>query len=160
MNYTELCIALQEVPGEISICFSITGCSLKCNGCHSSFLWKKENGKKLTLKTFTKILDTYKNLASCVLFMGGDWYEKELINFLKIAKSNNYKTCLYTGEEKVSTAILNELTWIKTGPWIEELGGLDVEITNQKFIEVKTNKILNHLFQKKESYDKIDRKTS
>ena len=57
-----------------------------------------------------------------------------------------YKTCLYTGEEEVSPEILEHLTYIKTGPWIQELGGLSSPSTNQMFKEVKTNSILNHLF--------------
>lgn len=146
MKYADISIVLQEVPGEISICFSITGCELKCNGCHSSYLWNKDSGMLLTEEIFTKTLNQYKNLASCILFMGGEWHEKELINYLKLAKSLNFTTCLYTGEEEISTEILNELTWLKTGPWINKLGGLNRSTTNQKFIEVKTNKKLNHLF--------------
>lgn len=147
MNYANLCIVLQEVPGEISICFSITGCELMCNNCHSSYLWKKENGTPLTLQKYKEILTEYNYLASCVLFMGGEWYEKELEKFLIVAEEFKYKTCLYTGETTISNRLLKHLTWVKTGPWIEKLGGLDSKTTNQKFIEVKSNKILNHLFQ-------------
>ena len=148
MNYSDINIALQEVPGEISISFAITGCALKCEGCHSSYLWNKNNGTLLTEDLYLKTLDQYKNLASCILFMGGEWHEKELINYLKIAQTHNYTTCLYTGEEQISEKILNELTWIKTGPWKKELGGLDSPKTNQLFKEVKTNNKLNHLFLK------------
>ena len=148
MNYSDLTITMQEVPGEISICFSICGCKLHCKGCHSSYLWNENNGETLTEESFKKTLSRYKNLASCILFMGGEWYEKELINYLKVAKAQNFTTCLYTGKLNVSNKILEQLTWIKTGAWIEELGGLDSQKTNQQFIEVKTNQILNHLFQK------------
>lgn len=147
MKYADISIVLQEVPGEISICFSIIGCELKCNGCHSTYLWNKRNGIILTEEIFLKTLTQYKDLASCILFMGGEWHEKELINYLKLAKSLNFTTCLYTGEEKVSAEILKELTWIKTGAWIKKLGGLNSKTTNQKFIEVQSNIILNHLFQ-------------
>lgn len=146
MNYSDLTITMQEVPGEISICFSICGCKLNCKGCHSSYLWNENNGDVLTEELFKNTLDKYKNLASCILFMGGEWYEKELINYLKIANTLNFATCLYTGEQQVSEKILEQLTWIKTGPWIEELGGLDSLKTNQQFIDVKTNQTLNHLF--------------
>ena len=156
MNYHQLEIVLQEVPGEISLCFSITGCSLRCNDCHSPFLWKQENGELLSTKTFIDFLKMYKNYATCVLFMGGEWHQKELIYFLQLAKENNYKTCLYTGETKVSSAILKELNWIKTGKWDSEKGGLDNPSTNQQFIDVKTNTILNHLFIKSHHYDTIN----
>ena len=148
MNYSDLTITMQEVPGEISICFSICGCKLKCKGCHSSYLWNKNNGEQLTEEFFKKTLNQYKNLASCVLFMGGEWYEKELVNYLEIAQKQNFSTCLYTGKQSVSKNILEQLTWIKTGPWVEELGGLDSLTTNQQFFNVKTHQKLNHLFQK------------
>ncbi|WP_445955418.1 anaerobic ribonucleoside-triphosphate reductase activating protein [Yeosuana sp.] len=148
MNYYDFQVVFQEVPGEISLCFSICGCPLRCEGCHSPFLWKEQSGSVLTAKTFVSILQQYKNLASCVLFMGGEWQEEQLINLLTIAKSEHYKTCLYTGLEQVSESVLNELDWIKTGKWNPLLGGLSSEISNQKFIEIKTNTIKNNLFIK------------
>ncbi|UOB18703.1 anaerobic ribonucleoside-triphosphate reductase activating protein [Abyssalbus ytuae] len=148
MNYSNVQIVLQEVPGQISICFNITGCPLKCKGCHSSHLGKKGSGEKLTSESYMKILNQYKGFAGCVLFMGGEWHKNELIQFLKTAKYMGYLTCLYTGMKEVDAEITTELTWLKTGPWISELGGLESKNTNQKFIEVKTKKLLNHLFIK------------
>ncbi|SDX85709.1 anaerobic ribonucleoside-triphosphate reductase activating protein [Lutibacter oricola] len=148
MNYSDINIALQEVPGEISISFTITGCNIKCDGCHSSYLWNKNNGSELTEELYIKTLSRYKNLASCILFMGGEWHEKELIKYLKLARTLNFTTCLYTGKEQVSQQILDQLTWIKTGPWIKELGGLDSPITNQQFKKVNSYNTLNHLFLK------------
>jgi len=148
MFYHNFQIVHQEVPGEISLSFTISGCSLQCEGCHSPFLWKEGNGTLLTMKNFENILNKYKGYASCVLFMGGEWHSKELIAFLKIANLKKYKTCLYTGQDTVSKEIGKELTWIKTGRWIQNLGGLDCQTTNQKFTHVKTQKILNYLFSK------------
>lgn len=148
MRCVDFQIVLQEVPGEISLCFSISGCSLKCEGCHSTFLWRKENGTLLSQNLFRKYLLEYQNMATCVLFMGGEWYQEKLVDLLKIAQAENYKTCLYTGEDQVAIEILSQLTWVKTGKWIKALGGLDSPATNQRFIEVKTNRILNHLFIK------------
>jgi len=151
MNYYNFKIVLQEVPGEISLCFSITGCSLNCQGCHSPFTWKKNSGSNLTVLWFKKQLEKYRSMATCVLFMGGEWHENQLIKLLKIAKESNYKTCLYSGENEISKNILQELTWVKTGAWIQALGGLENQTTNQQFKEVKTNKILNSLFIKKQN---------
>ncbi|WP_196888859.1 anaerobic ribonucleoside-triphosphate reductase activating protein [Aureivirga sp. CE67] len=148
MNYKDIQIVFQEVPGQISICFTITGCSLHCKGCHSKDLWKKSNGSYLSKEKYLNVLKKYQGFATCVLFMGGEWHNDELIDFLKIAKKINYKTCLYTGEEEIKNSLLTELTWLKTGAWNENLGGLDSIRTNQKFIEVKTQKKLNHLFLK------------
>jgi len=148
MYYYDFQVVLQEVPGEISLCFSISGCNMHCDGCHSPFLWKEGNGSLLTKDVFTSLSNKYSNLATCVLFMGGEWHKKELIEMLQLAKKKKYKTCLYTGEKEVSEELSNQLTWIKTGKWKQNLGGLESKITNQKFIEVKTNKNLNYLFSK------------
>ncbi|WP_371824132.1 anaerobic ribonucleoside-triphosphate reductase activating protein [Lutibacter sp. A80] len=149
MNFSSVQIVLQEVPGEISICFSICGCTLGCKGCHSPILWKASNGEPLTIDIFKKILAKYKGLASCVLFMGGEWHKNTLLNYLEYAKNVGYKTCLYTGNDNVDSKLLAHLNFIKTGKWIQELGGLDSPTTNQKFKEVQSNKLLNHLFQQK-----------
>ena len=148
MYYYDFQVVLQEVPGEISLCFSISGCNLHCEGCHSPFLWKEGNGNLLTENVYTSLLNKYKNLATCVLFMGGEWHEEELINMLQIAKKQDLKTCLYTGEDFISEAIKTELTFLKTGKWEQKLGGLEKNNTNQKFINVKTNQKLNYLFSK------------
>tara|TARA_R100000353_G_scaffold111108_1_gene79747 strand:+ start:456 stop:701 length:246 start_codon:yes stop_codon:yes gene_type:complete len=80
--------------------------------------------------------------------MGGEWHGEKLLKLLKIAKREGYKTCLYTGEENVDTMLLEQLDFIKTGKWDPTLGGLDSPQTNQRFIEVETNRNLNHLFTK------------
>ena len=78
--------------------------------------------------------------------MGGEWHQKELISYLGFARKAGYKTCLYTGETQINDKILKQLTWVKTGKWIQKRGGLNSPTTNQKFIEVQSNKLLNHLF--------------
>jgi anaerobic ribonucleoside-triphosphate reductase activating protein len=141
-------IVLQEVPGEISLCFSISGCKLKCKGCHSPFLWKEGVGEILAFETYIKLLEKYKKYATCVLFMGGEWHPKILEKLLLKATMEGYKTCLYTGETYISNNIKQHLNWLKTGKWIKTLGGLESTKTNQKFIDVKNNKQLNYLFIK------------
>ena len=147
MNYSSREIVFQEVPGEISICFTITGCKIQCAGCHSPYLWKASIGKPLSKSVYKESLNKYLGFATCVLFMGGEWHKEELIMHLKYAKELGYKTCLYTGENKVDAEIKYQLTWIKTGNWDSQLGGLSSRKTNQKFRETESDKLLNHLFQ-------------
>lgn len=71
MFYDDFQVVFQEVPGEISLCFSISGCPLRCEGCHSPFLWKEGNGNELTPEYFQTLLDQYSGFATCVVFMGG-----------------------------------------------------------------------------------------
>ncbi|WP_286263499.1 anaerobic ribonucleoside-triphosphate reductase activating protein [Thalassotalea atypica] len=139
-------IVFQEVPGEISLCFSITGCDIGCNGCHSTELWKKENGTFLNEETFEYWLNKYQNLISCVVFFGGEWQPSQLISLLCIAQSRGLKTCLYTGRKYIDLSISHHLDFLKTGKWDAALGGLDSDTTNQVFMNVKTGETLNHLF--------------
>ena len=148
MKFSHYSIVLQEVPGEVSISFSITGCKLMCKGCHSPFLWKEGTGNELTLDLFEEIINKYDGMISCVLFMGGEWHETELVKFLSLSKKKNLKTCLYTGLDSVSKEILDELDFLKTGKWISELGGLNKDTTNQKFFNINTGENLNKLFVK------------
>lgn len=142
-------IVFQEVPNEVSLLFQITGCQVRCSGCHSPHLWNNKNGIVLTNEYLKNCLIKYKGLVTCVLFFGGEWEEKELINKLIIAKSENLKTCLYSGEEIVSKSILKELDFVKLGKWITDYGGLGKPSTNQVFRDLNTGKSLNHLFERK-----------
>lgn len=139
-------IVFQEVPGEISLAFFIAGCSLACDGCHSEMLWSKKGGEELTEKLFLDIVGRYNRMATCILFMGGEWHEVELMKRLKLAKAMGYKTALYTGENDVSDSIKGNLDYLKTGRFMVDLGGLASPKTNQQFIAVPTGEKLNHLF--------------
>lgn len=140
-------IVFQEVPNEVSILFQVTGCQVHCKGCHSQDLWNKKNGTNLSNDYFEERILKYKGLVTCVLFFGGEWFEDELIEKFKIAKSYGLKTCLYSGENIVSKDILKELDFVKFGPWMNERGGLNSTTTNQVFLDAKTGESLNHLFK-------------
>ena len=50
--------------------------------------------------------------------------------------------------DKVNDIILSNIDYIKYGKWVKELGGLENINTNQIFLDVKNNKILNNYFIK------------
>lgn len=143
-------VVWQEVPNETSLAFLICGCPLKCKGCHSAESWKTTSGQILTENYLIHKLKQYQGLLSCVLFMGGEWHADQLLALLKCVKAERLNTCLYTGLEydEVPTNLLGELTYIKTGRWIAERGGLNSLTTNQRFIDLRTGENLNHLFIK------------
>ena len=147
MRYLSYNIVFQEVPDEISLAFQITGCRLVCKGCHSKELWNPKSGEILTDDIYHSLIKKYNGMISCVLFFGGEWHEEELIRKLEIAQNYRLCTCLYTGEDDVSTKIKENLDYIKVGRWIEELGPLSSTTTNQKFIKLKTNEELNGIFR-------------
>lgn len=141
-------IVFQEVPNEISLCFSITGCKIGCKGCHSTELWNENYGGELTNKAFIGWLKKYQRLISCVVFFGGEWQPQTLIEKLLIAKNFGLKTCLYSGEKHIDINISQHLNFLKTGAWQVELGGLESPITNQVFRDLTSGEKLNHLFIK------------
>lgn len=83
--------------------------------------------------------------------MGGEWQPETLLVLLKIAREEfGLLTCLYTGyeREELPPELLPELTFLKTGRWQPENGGLDSATTNQKFVDLRTDADLTHLFRK------------
>lgn len=146
MEFYQQMVTLSEVPDHISLCFSVKGCSLKCNECSWSDL---TDYQVLTKENFINLLNHYNGYISCVCFLGGEWYSS-LVIYLEIAKARNLSTCLYTGLElkDVDTNILKLLDYVKTGKWIKELGGLRSLTTNQKFFDLKTNSDITYKFQR------------
>lgn len=124
-------VTFQEVPEEVSLTISITGCNNNCRNCHSPHL-RKDQGKILSEETLIKLIK--KNpFITCVTFLGGDQKRKELESLLKTVKSFGLKTALYSGKNLNDISIdLNLLDYIKTGKYIEELGPLSSPNTNQK----------------------------
>lgn len=147
MNFATCDIVFQEVPGEISLSFTMTGCKLACRGCHSVYLWNPKNGTELTDSILLDNIQRYSGMITTVLFFGGEWDESRLLELLKICKSHSLKTALYTGLTDVSSELKSNLTYLKVGPWISTLGGLNSPTTNQKMIKLETNEVLNHLFK-------------
>jgi anaerobic ribonucleoside-triphosphate reductase activating protein len=134
------------VPDEVSLAFTISGCPLRCEGCHSHDTWDASQGDELTMARFSGYLKLYEDMITCVVFFGGEWNAVELIKLLEYAKSAGLKTCLYSGMSKIPQRITNNLTYLKTGCWQPQLGGLDSNKTNQRFIQVATNQLLNYKF--------------
>lgn len=146
MKYQSCQISLQEVPGEISLVFSVSGCPHRCKGCHSHELWSNE-GRLLTRENILQEFAPYSGLFTCVCFFGGEWDEEHLLFLLGLVRNLGYKTCLYTGADTVSDKLKEHLNYLKTGSWKEELGGLSSITTNQRFINLDNGKCLNFHFQ-------------
>lgn len=146
LNAFEPRVVLQEVPGEVSLAWLVTGCPLACPGCHSRDSWDPQAGSPLTGERLQGWLERYRGLLTCVLFFGGEWDREALLALLRQARRQGLKTCLYTGRERVGRALQAELDYLKTGPWRAELGGLDSRDTNQRLICLSTGESLNHTF--------------
>lgn len=132
MKYVEEMICFQEVPNETTLSFSISNCPHKCPGCHSSYL-ANDIGIPL-FPVLKEKLDYHKGLITCVLFMGGDdpAQEEDLIKCIQLCQQYELKVAIYSGAEQVSQRLWNMADYIKVGPYIEYLGGLDHPTTNQR----------------------------
>lgn len=149
LKYVGYSIVMQEVPNEVSLAINISGCPYKCEGCHSQYLWEY-TGSYLT-DDLEALINKYYGLITCVCFMGGDQNKDDLLKCLEIVKQKEIKTCLYTGNDSInsiSKRIISNLDYIKVGRYIEKLGGLDCNTTNQKMYDLNNNKEI--FFYKKE----------
>ena len=141
-------VVLQEVPGEVSLAFTVLGCPHRCRGCHSPDSWRRGGGEPLDAARLDAWLTRYTGLVSCVCFMGGDWQPLALRLLLRQLQQAGLKTCLYAGSDTIDSRLLPHLDYLKLGPFIAERGGLACATTNQRFYRLPQWQLLNHLFPK------------
>ena len=79
-------ILFQEVPGEISLGSAFSGCPLMCRNCHSSELRDEDFGTEFGVKELNHLLDEYGSMATCVVFLGGDWKPRLLKEFAEVSR--------------------------------------------------------------------------
>lgn len=140
MYYYMYDITFAEILDETTLTFSITGCTRKCKGCHSIHLHERK-GNILDYNTFNNILKKYKNYITAICFLGGDKepFMSKLLEYIKL----NYpkiKLGLYSGYNYVDKSIELHLDYLKLGQYIEHLGALDSESTNQKMYKIIENR--------------------
>lgn len=145
MRFLYYDVLVSEIPNELTLGFSITGCTVHCPECHSKELWNKKSGSILTLKKICNIIESQKGIST-VLFLGGEWYQKSLVNSLVLIKSKyNLKTALYSGQDLkyflTKYKLLNNLDYLKVGPYISEYGNLKNKQTNQRLYTLENGQI-------------------
>ena len=141
LKYISTEIVYREVPDMVSRAFSISNCGQHCKGCHSPEL-QGDNGNRLTLDIIDKYINEDWGKIDCYVFLGEGQDKETLEKILHFTHNRGFKTCLYTYRSNL-TDIINDycpyLDYIKTGEYIENLGGLDSKNTNQRFYEIKDN---------------------
>ena len=128
-------ITFQEVPNEVALVFPISNCPYRCEGCHSPWL-QTDIGDELTPEVIVSLLDKYQGAVTCVCFMGDGGDPFYVGHLVFKASLWGVKTCVYTGETKDIAAELMFPDYLKTGPYIESLGGLNSPRTNQHMFKV------------------------
>ena len=144
MKYAEACITFAEVPDEVCLTYSITGCRNQCKGCHSP--WLREDYGKDLMEDLVKDIEANANYITCVCFLGEGRNPGELADCIQIAKNAGLKVCLYSGADKLEDiAVLDYpeadgIDYLKIGSFQERLGGLKSPVTNQHMYRMKDGK--------------------
>lgn len=136
-----------EIPDEISLGISISGCCIHCKGCHSPELWE-DNGTPLTIEELDNLLDGHEGI-SCLLLLGGEHDIDSLIELFHHAFTR-VKTAWYCGLDRVpgnKQEILQYLDYVKVGHYDHKLGGLSNPDTNQRlyFLEHQDNGVIKKI---------------
>jgi anaerobic ribonucleoside-triphosphate reductase activating protein len=141
IKYVDSKIVFSEIPNEITLAISISDCQIKCKDCHSKYLIE-DKGTLLTKEELFKIINENQGIT-CLCFMGEGKYPED-INYLakKVRNTFNLKIAYYTGYNKIPKEIdLKYFDFIKIGPYISSLGGLNKSTTNQRMYSIKKGKI-------------------
>ena len=123
-------IVFQEIPGEVTLALNLSNCPCHCPGCHSQHL-AQDIGEVVTEELIDGLLARYGNMITCVAFMGGDAEPDEVARWAEYVKNSGLKTAWYSGRTSFPRNP-RVLDFLKLGPYIEELGGLKSEKTNQR----------------------------
>ncbi len=148
LRYHSYNIVFQEVPGEVTLAINLSNCPNGCKGCHSPHL-QENTGDELTEKVIESLLVKYGDAITCVCFMGGDVEPQQVQHFagyIKQKANMQLKTAWYSGKSKLpeNFAYAN-FDFLKLGPYVKALGGLDLPTTNQRFYRVENGELMNEI---------------
>lgn len=132
-------ITFREVPNKIAVYFEIGGCIKGCKGCHSEHL-QLPIQEPMSLARMVQYADKQVDAgANAIVILGGTTNRiayDDLIRMIE-ALANIAPVCLYSGSDDDSLHMKlitqSSLTWLKTGSYQEDLGGLQAPTTNQRF---------------------------
>ena len=132
--------SLVDGPGVRTVVF-FQGCDLRCKGCQNPSTWEMKNGTEMTTDELVRVLKK-EVVNKKVTFSGGEplMQVDALIDVVK--KLEGFDIAVYTGHgfEEVPQELLDNIKYIKTGSFKEELKSTVkpyVGSTNQEFRRVK-----------------------
>lgn len=136
----------KEVPGEITLGISISGCQIRCKGCHSRELWE-DKGTLLTIDELEELMKEHRGIT-CVLLLGGE-HDIDALTELFMWAHKRVRTAWYCGLDMIprdKLGILQYLDFIKIGSYDMELGPLNESTTNQRFYEVINGELIDRTY--------------
>ena len=150
MKYVDEKEVFAEIPDEIALAVSISGCPIHCPGCHSQYLWA-DVGEPLTTEALSSMLQSHVGIT-CLCLMGGDQDPAEIDRLAGWVKENfDVHTAWYSGRNELPKEIqLAHFDYLKTGPYDDACGPLNVRTTNQRLYRVENGKLtdITHRFWK------------
>lgn len=166
----DMTISLTEIPDKVTVVFLIGNCHGKCPGCHSEYLSiPLPKNSWVDFDIIQKRAQEQKNLgANAILLMGGTTNGIPLPILQEAIKrlSEILPVGLYSGASYNST--INKelrkninLTWLKTGEFIEEKAVLIIHRPTKSFsfvtLKVKNGKMLHTSFKSLKKGEKVER---
>jgi len=151
-------IVFQEVPAEVSLAINISNCPNGCKGCHSPYL-QEDKGDILDESMIDALLVKYGDAVTCICFMGGDadpQTVERLSRYIRKSTDSQLKTAWYSGKARLQkNCSIANFDYLKLGPYVESLGGLDSSTTNQHFYRIIAGELVDEsfLFQKKKGHE-------
>jgi anaerobic ribonucleoside-triphosphate reductase activating protein len=126
-----------EIPSEITLGISISGCTIHCPECNQKELWE-DVGTPLTLERLEVLLQEHRGIT-CLLLLGGE-HDIDTLTELFMYAHKRVKTAWYCGLDmlpKDKHGIVQYLDYLKLGHYDQELGGLDSPTTNQRLYQIE-----------------------
>ena len=104
MKYVDAKEVFAEIPDEITLAISISGCPIHCPGCHSQYLWA-DVGEPLTVEALAEMLESHIGVT-CLCLMGGDQDPAEIDRLARWVKENSkVRTAWYSGRKELPPEI-------------------------------------------------------
>ena len=138
-------ITFNELPDKMAYAIELGACKQHCVGCHSPELQEEDVALTSLLDILEEAQDAIDAGANAIVVMGGT-NNKHITDESLIALLRDLSfiapTGLYSGsddeERDKMIALEGHCTWLKTGPYVDTLGGLESTRTNQRFYRITT----------------------
>ena len=123
---------IEEIPRRVTLAVEITNCRGNCPGCHSPFL-RRDIGEELTEQIIDALIADNFGI-NCFLFLGEGSDPDALLRLARHIKSAHpgMETAVYSGREHVEDTFFEVFDYVKVGPYVESLGPLNKDTTNQR----------------------------
>lgn len=138
LKYDNYAITFQEIPDEVCLYITLTGCPIHCPECNSKWLWE-DTGTILNWKELDKLIKENEGIT-CVVFGGGDGDINALHDLLfteHLILNQNLKFAFYSGSKNIYSILLGYLDYYKIGPFDSKYGPLNNPMTNQRLYKIE-----------------------